>query len=288
MFKEVFQELKNNKGSYFILFLAINIATILLLFFTFLYLNLYLFSQKAAKSLTLTIYIKPEATEKEVVSIIKKLKNVSETKNVNWIYPEEVRQKLYKIFRNYPEIFQEIDSKSLPSFIEVSFKNPIEDFKKAKPYLKKLEKEETILKIRYAESWLGRIINFTKLIKSFVLLGSLLLIFSLAFLMAITINITLEKQRKEIEILFLLGATPSYIAKPKILVSFSMGTVSFFLALGVLFVLKSYLEKALYGLLPFYDFKLMLFPWTYIILGAGGIGLFCALVSWFSVQRYFS
>jgi len=171
--------------------------------------------------------------------------------NIKLIKSEQVLAKLQEIFKGTPEILEEIDLRNIPSFIEITFKNPLKDFEKAKPYLKLIEKEEGVLKVRYEEGWLGRINNFAKSIKLLTILGIGLMIVSLIFLMSITITLILERQREEIEILSLLGATPGYIAKPKVLVS-------------------------------------ILFPLKYLILGVGGIGLFCALVSWLSVRRYFS
>ncbi|OAQ21158.1 cell division protein FtsX [Thermosulfurimonas dismutans] len=288
MFEKFLQEIKNNKSSYFVSFLVINISVTLLLFFAFIYFNLYLFSQKTAQSLAVTIYLKPDLEEKVKLSIQKKIKNLPGIENIKLIKSEQVLAKLQEIFKGTPEILEELDLQNIPSFIEITFKNPLKDFEKAKPYLKLIEKEEGVLKVRYEEGWLGRINNFAKSIKLLTILGIGLMIVSLIFLMSITITLILERQREEIEILSLLGATPGYIAKPKVLVSFFIGISSSLLSLGILLALKNYLERSLSGLLPFYKTHLILFPLKYLILGVGGIGLFCALVSWLSVRRYFS
>ncbi len=288
MFRKAWQELKRNKGSYFVSFLVINVSVTLLLFFAFIYHNLYLFSQRTAKTLALTVYLKPGlevSTRERVLAEIRKLPGVE---RVRFVSSEKVLAELRKLFKDSPEIMQEIDLQALPPFVEVTFHDPLRDLERAKPHFQKLESLPGVLKVRYAESWLGRINSLARLLKFLMILGGLFLLFSMLFLMTVTITLTLERQREEIEILSLLGATPGYIARPKLFLSFIIGIFSSLLALGVVMVLKNYLERALAGLLPFYDPRLVFFAGPSLIILVGGVGLFCVLVSWFSVRRYLS
>jgi len=288
MLRRFFQELNDNKASYFVSFLTIFVSLTILIFFAFIYLNLYMFSQKTSQNLAITIYLEPNISKEQVALLKDKIKVLPGVENIKWIPPQEITKKLQKIFKETPEVFSEIDWEKLPSFLEVTFKDPLKDFERNRPYFAKLEKEEGVLKVRYAEGWLARINSFANFVKFLTIFGMIMLTSSLIFLMTVTITLTLEKQKEEIEILSLLGATPGYIARPKILVSFFIGILASLFSLTILTILRNYLEKTLLNLLPFYKTHLLFFSAKYLILGIGGMGLFCAIVSWFSVRRYFS
>ncbi|MBX6423505.1 ABC transporter permease [Thermosulfurimonas sp. F29] len=288
MLRRLAAELKLNRGTYLMTLFILASSVAVLLFFAFLYYNIYIFSQKTARSLALTVYLKPDLNPAEEKRILRRLKALPGVREVRLVPREEVLRELKKIFRENPEILEELDLSRLPPFFEVIFENPLRDLERARGSFPEIERLPGVLKIRYAESWLGRIYHLAKLIKRLTILSGALLLASLAFLMGITIHYGLEKQKEEIEILSLLGATPGYISRPKVAVGFLVGFGAALMALGILAGLKTYLDQMLLGLWPFVDFRWKDIPLKYLILGAGGVGLFSALVSWFSVRRYFS
>ncbi len=288
MFRRLWAELKLNRGSYLMtLFIMVSTVSVLL-FFLFVYYNLYLFSQKTARSLALTVYVSPEIKTEERKLIADRLRGLPGVKQVRLVAQDEVLEELKKIFRESPEVLEELDLSRLPVFFEVVFENPLRDLGLAREKLPEIEKLPGVLRVRYAESWLGRFYNLAQLVKRLTFLSNLLLLSSLAFLMGIIIHFSLEKQREEIEILSLLGATPGYISRPKVVAGFLVGSGAALLALGLFAGLKTYLDQLLLGLWPFLDFRWVDLPEKYLISGVGGVGLFSALVSWLSVRRYFS
>ncbi|QJA05333.1 FtsX-like permease family protein [Thermosulfurimonas marina] len=288
MLKRVFLELRNHRGSYGLTFLIITFAVSLFLFFSSLYYQLYLFSHQAARSLAFTVYLAPDLPLETREEILYKFRSLSGVKEVNIVGKKQVLQELKQIFREDPEILENLDLSKLPILLEVHFGDPLRDLPRVEPRLRELEKEPGILRIRYAQSWLGRLWRLSQLLQKLLYLSVALLLTSLFFLVVVTVNLTLERQREEIEILSLLGASPGYIGRPKMVAAFLIGSGAFVAAFGLLKLLEGYLQGTFSGVIPFWELKLTLLPTVYILLGTGGTGFFCAFLSWLAVQRYFS
>ncbi|RUM89196.1 MAG: hypothetical protein DSZ24_01795 [Thermodesulfatator sp.] len=288
MLKKVLLEFKTHQGSYGLTFFILTFSVTLFLFFSSLYYHLYLFSREAARSLALTVYLAPDLRPQTQKRLLQKFRALPGVKEVRLVAKREVLRELQRIFREDPEILQNLDLSKLPDFLEIHFQDPLRDLPRVQPQLRKLEKEPGVLRIRYAQSWLGRLWHLSQLLRRLLYLSMALLLASLLFLVVVTVNLTLEKQREEIEILSLLGASPGYIGRPKMMVAFVLGSGAFLAAFALLHLFESYLQGALAGVIPFLNLRLSLLPTNYLILGTGGMGFFCALLSWLAVQRYFS
>ncbi len=288
MFRRLWTELWLNRGTYLMTLFILASSVTVLLFFFFLYYNIYVFSQKTARALALTVYVRPDIKGEDQKIIVDRLKALPGVREVRLVGQKEVLKELRKIFRESPEVLEELDLSRLPLFFEVVFENPLRDLELARKNFPEIERLRGVIKVQYAESWLGRFYNFAQLVKRLTMLSGFLLLSSLGFLMALVIHFSLEKQREEIEILSLLGATPGYISRPKVAAGFLVGSGAALLALGFFAGLRTYLDQLLVGLWPFLDFRWVDPPGEYLISGIGGVGLFSALVSWFSVRRYFS
>ncbi|HFC97496.1 MAG TPA: FtsX-like permease family protein [Thermosulfurimonas dismutans] len=288
MFRRFWREFGLNRGAYLMTLFILAVAVSVLLFFSFFYYNLYSFSRRAARGLALTVYLEPGVSPQQRQAVRKALASLPGVVEIRLVKRSQVLAELRRIFRTNPDVLEEIDLSRLPSFFEVVFRDPLRDLERARARVPAIRKLPGVLEVQYARSWLGRIYNLSQLVKRLTFLSGIFLLVSLAFLMAVNIHLTLEKQREEIEVLYLLGATPGYIARPKVLAGFLVGLGAGLLACLLFGALKTYLDRALLGLWPFVDFQWEGLPWQFLILTVGGVGFFSALVSWFSVRRYFS
>ncbi len=257
----------------------------ILLFFAVVYKNLYTFVKRFTNALTISVYLEPKTPEARLKELKERLEKTRGVKGVRIKKGEALLEELKEAFGK--DIEELVSAEELPVVLEVALKDPLRDFNRVKRRLAELKEKREVLEVRYAETWLSRVVEFEKLTKTLLLLSGALVLSSLAFLTTVTMALTIERQREEVEVLALLGATYGYIARPKVFLNFLTGFASAGTALFMTYALKGYLEGSLSGILPFAVAKLQFFSLKESLLVTLLTGVFCACVSLLSVKRYF-
>ncbi len=229
-------------------------------------------------------FFKEGTTAQDVQTIETALKQESRVSKTKFVSKEDALQIYRQKNKNDPALLELVTANILPASLEISTKAP-EDLS---PIAEILKKEPVVSEVIVPEDVVQTLTSITKIIR-FVGLGivSFLLIFATMVIVMI-IGFKIRLRRNEIEIMRLLGASPSFIRNPFIMEGIFYGVAGAFLAWAVSYGLLWYFTPFLQGYLG--EVKLLPANPVYMLtlLGAslviasivGGLGSFSA------VRRY--
>lgn len=260
------------------------IAAIMVMFLTFL--SLLTFILLAAGSQTALKYFesKPQViaffkegtTSQDISTIENALHQESRVTNTKYISKEDALQIYREKNKKDPALLELVTANILPAALEISTKN-LEDLQ---PIADILKKEPVVSEVIVPEDVVQTLTSLTRIIR---IVGSATVGFLMFFALLVIIMIIgfkIRLRRSEIEIMRLLGASPSFIRNPFIFEGMFYGMVGATAAWVVSFALLWYFTPFLQGylgevkLLPVNPlFMLMLLGFVALIaLIIGGLG----------------
>lgn len=268
------------------------LAALMVMFLTFLALQIFLILATGSQAALNYFESKPqviaffkEGTTSQDVSAIENALHQETTVTGTKFVSQEDALKIYREKnKNDPALLELVTANILPASLEISTKTP-QDLGAVAEVLKK---EPVVAEVIVPEDVVATLTSVTSAIRMIggVTVGFLMVFATLVIIMIIGFKIRLK--RNEIEIMRLLGASPSFVRNPFILEGMFYGMTGALLAWLLSYGLLWYLEPFLQGYLG--EIKLLpvnpLFMLT--LLGAslvvaffvGGVGSFAA------VRRY--
>lgn len=197
------------------------IAASMIMFLTFLSLLTFILmaagSQTALKYFEskpqVIIFFKEGTTTQDVSAIENALKQESRVVKTRYVSKEEALQIYREKNKSDPALLELVTANILPASLEISTKNP-EDLELIAEILKK---EPVVSDVIVPEDVIATLTSLTRIIRivGLTTVGFLMVFAILVIIMIIGFKIRLK--RSEIEIMRLLGASPSFIRNPFIL-----------------------------------------------------------------------
>jgi cell division transport system permease protein len=237
--------------------------------------NLDIFSKKLSSKATIVIYIKNEIPETEIYQFINKLKETGFFTKIQYVSKEDALKEMQNIIE--PSMIELIGYNPLSNTVEAFIKD--EKIEKIEEITQSIKKSNFVEDVYYP----SKIIYALKTLKITLWnLGIIIFCFlSLAILFIIyaTVKNHYWKKTEEIEILKLLGATPSYIRYPFITEGGILGLLGSLLATVSIIIIYFFLHsKNVIEFLPAITQLVFPFEILYII---PSIGLLLGVVSSF-------
>lgn len=229
-------------------------------------------------------FFKEGTTTQDIKTIETALQQESRVSKTKYVSKEEALQIYRQKNKNDPSLLELVTASILPASLEISTKQP-EDLS---PIAEILKKEPVVSEVIVPEDVVQTLTSITRIVR-LVGLGvvSFLLIFATLVIVMI-IGFKIRLRRNEIEIMRLLGASPSFIRNPFILEGMLYGILGAFSAWAVSYGLLWYFTPFLQGylgevkLLPV-DLLFMLVLLGVSLLVASFVG---GLGSFGAVRRY--
>lgn len=268
------------------------LAALMVMFLTFLALQIFLILATGSQAALNYFESKPQViaffkegtTSQDVSAIENALHQETTVTGTKFVSQEEALKIYREKNKNDPALLELVTANILPASLEISTKTP-QDLGAVAEVLKK---EPVVAEVIVPEDVVATLTSVTSAIRMIggVTVGFLMVFATLVIIMIIGFKIRLK--RNEIEIMRLLGASPSFVRNPFILEGMFYGMTGALLAWLLSYGLLWYLEPFLQGYLG--EIKLLpvnpLFMLT--LLGAslvvaffvGGVGSFAA------VRRY--
>ncbi len=187
-----------------------------------------------------------EGTTVQDISVIENaLKEESRVSSTKYISKEDALKKYQEANKDQPLLTELVTASILPASLEISTKS-LEDLSAIADIL---AKEPVIEQVFLPKDVIKNLTSVTTIIRSIggATVGFLLIFATLVIVMIIGFKIRLK--RSEIEIMRLLGASPSFIRNPFILEGIFYGVVGALLAWVVSYVLLWYFTPFLQGYL---------------------------------------
>lgn len=229
-------------------------------------------------------YLKDETKPQDLELLRAKIESSGKVKKIDYVSKDAALQLYKDLFKDKPLLLEMVTAKFLPASLEIS----AIDLSSLKDVSEILKKEPIVEDVDFQEdvttslsSWLFAIRKLGLGIASFLLIVSILTIL-------VILGMKISQKREEIEILKLLGASPSYIRLPFYLEGIFYGVVAAIISLGLSYVSillsAPFLTKFLNGI-PIFPIPLL-----FMLEVLGGMILLGILVgflgSLFAVSRF--
>lgn len=234
------------------------------------------------------VFIKNDATEKEIATVGEEIKKIDGVNKVTFVSRDEA---LDIVKDKFGEKVFFIGGYDENNFLPASYKLTLTDLKLANQVESEINKLDNILEITSSNETMTKLIeiaNGVRAVTAVILVG---LVIGSIFIIANTIKLTVYARRKEITIMRYVGATNSFIRWPFIVEGMVIGIMSAFvsvLIVGVLYkiiaakLLESALVKSLGMTLVSFGDMFSLIILVYLVLGIG-IGI---IGSSLSMRKY--
>ncbi len=199
--------------------------------------------------------------EKEIKKIREKLKEIRNLDSVQYVkeyLPEEALKLLIPNFNEQKWLKDLLEESPLPITTIVVFKSSkslsIKTFKKDLNTILKIKEIERVLNLKNME--LFSLKRWQHLIRClFAFLG--LLGFLIAFIISNILRADLLSRKREVEILWLVGATRSYIIFPELLKAFSYVLSGLLISLGFTYLFYKFLNNLVNSPPIWFDLKFL-------------------------------
>lgn len=230
------------------------------------------------------VFFKEGTTSQDVDAIQNALKSESRVVGTKYVSKDEALQIYRDKNKSDPALLELVTANILPASLEISTQSP-EDLQ---PIANILKREPVVSEVIVPEDVVATLTSITRVIRVVggATVGFLLIFATLVIVMIIGFKIRLK--RGEIEIMRLLGASPSFIRNPFILEGMFYGIAGATLSWIVSYTLLWYFTPFLQGYLG----EVKLLPVNpMIMLSLLGASLSLAIIvgglgSWLAVRRY--
>ncbi|MGY6554423.1 MAG: permease-like cell division protein FtsX [Wenzhouxiangella sp.] len=245
--------------------------------------NLERLSQQWERLDTVSVFLQPGLEPAEVDRLVSRWSTWPQVLAVDPISPDQGLAEL-SLQLGLSDAAGLLEDNPLPWVLEIT---PASGFQR-ETLLARVEAEPGVSSVVIDLQWLERLDAMTEVLSRLVLLLAALLALGVAVIIGNTIRLDIQNRREEIEVMALVGATPSFIRRPFLYTGLWYGLIggvlAWLLVAGALLALdepfralsRTYAETA--GLLhPDFETMLLVF---------GGSSLFGLLGSWLVVAQH--
>lgn len=215
----------------------------------------------------MTIYLKPEVNTEEIDKLKKILSKFSDQVTAAYQSPEDLKAYLKKIMPKSEYNFAESDelATAIPPHFIVKGSSSLLDqsiFDIFNTIGKELGKNPSVDSSSYGKSWAEKYATILESVKQGAFAFLLALGLALTLVIGNSIRAHIHSQREEIEILELVGATPTMIRKPFLIEGTFLAIVPMVAALSIATALIYFLRTLSGDFLNWIDLRTFIIPLT--------------------------
>ncbi len=287
-FKRLWSETKNSLRRNKVMSLAsvgtVTVALLILGFFMLFAANVEFLVADLESQVEITAYFGEEATTQEINDGTRAIAALPNIEGVIFISREEALNLLKEQFGEDSELLEAVEGMNP---LRHSLQIKLVDQEEIMSTAQEIEKITGITEVRYRSDVVERLLNLTRMIRTFGLAVAVLLVLMTAFMISNTIKLTVYARRKEIGIMKLVGATDWFIRWPFVLEGMILGLGGALVTVGLIFFGYPALVRNLSSTLPFLPLlnsNAFIQNICQIVLGSGMV--IGALGSMISIRRY--
>ncbi len=271
---------------YILTTLVVAVSLLIFLFFSLAYLNLHSFASRFGSRLGIVVYLDEGIREENIPRIYRELLGMKGVKHVTYVSQEEAFRRLEAYLGDEKTVLEGVDATFLPASFEVKVEKALFKPERLRAIAQKIRGIKGVKKVQYGKEWVQRLEVFTGVMRYVVLATGLLLLFSAAFVVSITIKLNVLSRQKELEILKLIGATRGFIEMPFLIEAMLQGLVGAGAAILLLYI--GYLNISSGLLMPtvIKGIELQFLPWQFSFVTVAASILLCILGTHFSMRRF--
>ena len=289
-FRTTLSNILKNKQTFFLSVATITISIFILGLFLMLFSNLNGFLSKLDDQVQLIVYLNDNITssEREVLEdIISKspfVKSITEvSKKIAW---EEFQSNMSENLKP----LLDIKFNPLPASYKIQFHEADSRLVHIRELSEKLKAKKGIESVEYGQEWIAKFEKFMFFSRLFLFAMGGLLCFGLILIISNTIRLSIYSRQDEIELMLLIGATPSFVKVPflleGVLQGFTGSILSLFLIRGINLYLKDEFQSAIQSMSM--EFKFIAEPYLFGLVGLSLlVGLLASYISTFQFLRIY-
>jgi cell division transport system permease protein len=263
---------------------VITISVLIFSTFSLIAFNLASFLEIWEEKIEVIVYLNRKTSINEVESLLEKSRLVEGVESVKYVSPADAMAFMETRLGNQKNLLEGIQPTVLPPSFEVRLKKDYRNPVKIKEVVSQLKRFPQFEEIQYGQEWVETFSVLVHILRlTQWMLGGLLLV-AMVFIISNTLQLAISSRREEIEIMQLVGASPSFIQIP----FYIEGIVQGLLGSGLAIIFLYILHKAVFLYLPLQMKEwltkipaLFLPPQTIagILLGGMVLGFFGSLVA---------
>ena len=153
-----------------------------------------------------------DATQEETNEVISSVEGYPEVASVNYVSEEEALATFKEVFKDQPEIYEDIDPGVLQASLQIQLKDP----SAADEVAQRLREEHgfTDENLSYPQQTIERLDKVTSYMIWGLYGATILFLISSVLLISNAIRLSIFARRKEIEVMKLVGASDSFVRTP--------------------------------------------------------------------------
>jgi cell division transport system permease protein len=263
---------------------TVTVALLILGFFLLFAANVEYLVEDLESQVEITAYFAEDASNQEITEGTSAVASLANVEGVIFVSKEEALNLLKEQFGEDSELLEAVEGLNpLRHSLQIKLLNQEEIMTTAQ----EIENIAGISEVRYRSDVVERLLNLTKMIRTFGLAVAGLLVLMTAFMISNTIKLTVYARRREIGIMKLVGATDWFIRWPFVLEGMILGLGGALVTVGLIYFGYPALVRNLSATLPFVPLLSsteFIQSICQIIIGSGT--LIGALGSMISIRRY--
>lgn len=241
-----FQNMRRNPFSNVVTIGIITISVLIFSAFSLIAFNFASFFKFWEEKIEVVAYLKGQTPLSEVEGLLDKTRLIEGVESVRYLSPYDAMAFMETRLGDQKNLLDGIQPNVFPPSFEYRLKKEYRNYEKVKGVVSQLKQFPEFEEIQYGQEWVE---TFSVLVHLLRLtqwtLGGLLLV-AMVFIVSNTLQLAISSRREEIEIMQLVGASPSSIRTPFILEGIVQGLVGSGLAVVFLYVL----HQAVFFYLP--------------------------------------
>jgi len=277
-FRTTLSNILNNKQTFFLSVATITISIFILGLFLMLFSNLNGLLTKLDDEVQLIVYLNDNinsAERKVLEDIISKspfVKSITKvSKKLAWKeFQSNMSENLKPLL--------DIKFNPLPASYKIQFYEADSRLVHIRELSEQLIPKKGIESIEYGQEWITKIEKFMFLSRLFLFAMGGLLCFGLILIISNTIRLSIYSRRDEIELMLLIGATPSFVKVPYLFEGMLQGLTGSILALFLIKGISFYLKDEFQSIVESISVEFQLIAEPYLF-GLVGLSLLVGLVA---------
>ena len=217
---------------------VITISVLIFSAFSLIAFNLASFLKIWEDRIEVIAYLKKKTPVGEVEALLNKARQVEGVESVRYISPSDAMTFMETHLGTEKNLLEGIQPTVLPPSLEVKLKKEYRNSARIGEVVSQLKGFPQVEEIQYGQEWVELFSSLVGILRlTQWVLGGLLLL-AMAFIISNTLQLTIASRREEIEIMKLVGASPSFIRVPFYIEGMIQGLLGAGLALLFLFLLQ--------------------------------------------------
>jgi len=181
---------------------------------------------EAGNALSMTAYIKAEASEKEVTNFIRELETNSKVRSVSYTSKAQALETFRKDLGTHSSLLDGLEQNNpLPASVDVTLRPEIMANISPEEIASQLRRVAVVEDVVFGSEWADKMAGVVRIFRAFGLLTLLIAMAIIVFLISNTIKLVIYARREEITIMKLVGASDGFVKIPFIIGGLIQGLI---------------------------------------------------------------